>query len=213
MRALRQSLTTCLLFASGCGGFVAEMPTWVGFDEDSDEAILLLAVTPPASVGLAVGRIERDGWRGKGPKSRTELSAKNGFVVAKVAPTQDDHAYALVEARPENCKILGAEASSTYATAFWSAATAEPARGCPTYAPSGEAHLPVFRATAGRVTFVGGIRLGATKDPELDAPPAKIAVIPVSPDDMEAARRFMAQHYPKVTARVVPRPLEMLRVK
>ena len=67
---------TCLLLVSGCGGQIAETAAWVGFDEDSDDAILLLAVTPPASVGLAVGRIEHDGWRGKGPKSRTELSVK-----------------------------------------------------------------------------------------------------------------------------------------
>jgi hypothetical protein len=212
-----------LLLASGCAGQVAELPTWIGFDEESDESVVLLAVMPGARVVLAAGKIERDGWRSQGTPRRAELSAKDGFVVAKVSPTQDEQAYAVVEVRPDACTGSSQEASSSYATAFWSMAAAPPVPSgtssseqpttarCPAYAPAGEARLPVFRATAARVTYVGGLRLGVSRDPESAEPPAKISVTPTSPDDQEAARRFMAQRYPKVTARVIPRPLEMMR--
>jgi hypothetical protein len=32
-----------------------------------------------------------------------------------------------------------------------------------------------------------------------------------SPDDLDAVRRLLSQHYAKISARVVPSPLQMLR--
>jgi len=220
----RPLMAACLLLAGGCGGFVEAMPTWVELDEASDDALVLLAVTPPASVVLAVGRMEGAGWRPRGPSSRVTLSGKDGFVLAKVAPSQGDRAYAVVEARPESCATLGETGALSYATAFWSPASpasdavaaaspsAGASRACPAYAPGEQARLPVFPATAGRVTFVGTLALGATRDAETDGAPRKLAVAPAPAGDLEAARRFMAERYPRILARIVPGSLEMVRL-
>ena len=220
----RREVVLCLLLASGCGGYVSELPAWIGFGEDNEDAVVLLAVTPPTSVVLAAGRIERNGWRSKGPASRVRLPASDGFVIAKVAPTQDDQAYAIVQACLEHSARGGDERQTTYATAFWSAiapgsrassaadAAVQQAVGeCSIYAPSGEAQLPVMTAVAGRVTYVGAIGIAATWDAESHEAPAKVGVTPAAPDDIEAAQQFMAKHYPKVTARIVVRALGMMR--
>jgi hypothetical protein len=221
---VRLGSVVCLLLASECGGHIADLPAWIGFEEDNEDAVIVLAVTPPASVVLAAGRIEHDGWRSKGPSGRAHLLATDGFLVAKVSPTQDEQAYAIVEVCPNHSASHSDERPSTYTTAFWSvmpsgspatsatdSSVEQTVRERPAYAPSGEAHLPVLKATAGRVTYVGAITIAATKDAESDGPPAKVGITPAAPDDIEAARRFMAKHYPKVTARIVARPLEMIR--
>ena len=70
----------------------------------------------------------------------------------------------------------------------------------------------MFRAIAGRVAFAGTLRMDALQEPEASGPPPKVGITPAtSPDDIEAVRRFLAQHYPKIRARVVPSPLQMMR--
>jgi hypothetical protein len=204
------------LLAGGCGGQVAEMPTWVGFDEYNDDAVLVLKVEPSASVLLAVGNVDQNGWRAKGPMSRIWLVPRDGYVVARVAATQEDWAYAVIQVRPG--KLPGARdgAAPAYEAGFWSVTPADAApekgEGGPAYGPAGQARIPVLKATAARVSFAGTLRIEAAREPGSDGPPQKVGVTPAtSPDDMEAVTRFMAQHYPKIIARIVPRPLEMMR--
>ncbi len=158
-------------------------------------------------------------------------------MVARVTPTEDDEAYGIVQIRPERFTSRAEEPAFTYATALWSPVTnngtmvmfglggylAEEAAksafetgktvtASPAYTPKGEAHLPVFQAIAGQVTYVGAIRIDASKDPESDDPPDKIGVTRITlPDDAEVVARFMARHYPNVHARVTTRLLQMMR--
>jgi hypothetical protein len=210
------------LLAGGCAGQISEMPTWVGFDEDgnveagNDAGIIVLKVAPPAQVLLAAGRIEPNGWRSKGAKNRVWLSARDGFVVARVAPARDEDAYAVIQVRPGQLAGGKDGTAPTYETGFWSAlpasAAAEAGGDGPAYGPAGEARVPLFKAIAGRVAFVGAIRIEASQEPDSTEAPRQVGVTPVaSPDDLEAVRRFLAQRYPKVTARVVSRPLQMMR--
>jgi hypothetical protein len=217
MRSLFSTVLVLLpLLVGGCAGHVSEMPTWVGFDEYNDDAIVVLKVDPPASVLLAVGSIDQKGWRAKGPKSRMWLSACDGFIVARVSPTQDDGAYGVIQVRLDKSPGGQDGAAPTYETGFWSVVPAERASeeggSGKNYAPAGEARIPVLKATAARVTFAGTIRIDAMREPGSDEAPQKVGITPVTaPDDMAAVGRFMAQHYPKVTARIVPGPLQMMR--
>jgi len=205
------------LLAAGCAGQVGEMPTWVGFDDyQDDSAVLVLEVTPPSSVLLAVGSIEQGGWRAKGPKSQMWLAPRDGYIVARVSPTQDEQAYAVIQVRPAKSPGGQDGATPTYESGFWSAVPTDPASGqggsSRAYGPTGEARIPVLKATAARVNFAGTIRVDATLESGSDAPPQKVGITPVtSPNDMEAVSRFMTLQYPKVIARIVPRPLEMMR--
>jgi hypothetical protein len=226
------SLTVALvlpLLAGGCAGRIEEMATWVGFDEYADEALVVLGISTPASVLLAPGRIHRNGWGGRGPTAGRWLSARDGFVVAKVAPTQDDAAYAIIQVRPDRFAAGKDATAPTYETGFWplvpgnvvSPPTTGDAQGAaapagagerPAYGPAGEARVPVLAATAGRVAFAGTIRIDPVRASDTDETPQKVGITPVvSPDDLAAVGRFMAEHYPKVTARIVPRPLQMMR--
>ena len=87
MRSIFPTLVVLVpLLAGGCAAQISEMPTWVGFEEDNvmgadDTAVVVLKVAPPAQVLLAEGRIDPNGWRGKGSASRAWLPARDGFVV------------------------------------------------------------------------------------------------------------------------------------
>jgi hypothetical protein len=210
-----------LLLASGCAGQISEMPTWVAFDEDNveganDVAVIMVRVEPAEEVLLAAGRVERDGWRGAGPKSQVWLPAKDGFVVARVTPTQDAMAYAVIGVRAERHANEQAGPAPTYEAGFWPAVAASGAAGSDSagteYAPAEAARVPLLTAVAGRVTFVGALRLVALPGAGGEAAPAKIALTPVaSPEALAAARQYLAEHYSKIRARVVERPLQMVR--
>jgi hypothetical protein len=219
MSWVRGSTALSLLLLGACGGQINDLPTWVGFAEDSEDAIVLLAVTPPGSVVLAAGRVESSGWRGKGPSARMRLVARDGFIVAKVSPTLGDQAFAITQVCPEGATVGVDAPPFDHATAFWLVGVAGapaseasvPLAGRECYVPTGEARLPVLKAIAGRVTYLGKLRVAATERAEPDQPAAKVGVTPEASDDLELPRKFMAQHFPKVTARVVARPLEMMR--
>lgn len=226
MRVLQRPLSVAiavLSLASGCAGHIRELSPDKPFDADDKDAIVVLRVTPNAWVVLVRGRFDRYGWRAKGVLNRRQLWSEDGFVVARVTPTEEDEGYAIVEIRPERYSNRAQEPAFTYATALWSqlssgifrpieaSALAQALEG-PTYFPKGEARLPVFSAVAGQVTYVGAIRIDASKDPESDDPPEKIGVTPIQlPNDAEAVARFMAKHYPNVRARVTTRVRQMMR--
>ena len=203
------------LLAGGCAAQIQEMPTWGAFGEDNvegsnDAAVLVLKVTPPAEVLLAPGHIEQNGWRGKGKKSGVWLSAQGGFVVAKVSPTEDAAAYAVIGVRPDHLTGTPEGTAPTYESGFWSLVPGNAVPG--SYGPTGEARVPLLKAIAARVTFVGAIRIDALGGAGANETPQKVGITPVtSPDDIETVRRFMRQEYTKVTARVVPAPLQMMR--
>jgi hypothetical protein len=221
-----------LSLASGCAGHIRELSPDEPFDADEKDAIVVLQVTPRAWVVLVRGKFDRYGWRSKGVLNSREVWSEDGFVVAKVTPTKKDEGYAIVEIRPERYSSRAEEPAFTYATALWSPkknyrgppvllllqAAGEMLMECPVYTPLGEAHLPVFKAIAGQVTYVGAIRIDASKDPESDDPPEQIGITPVtSPEDEETLEdeetvaRFITKHYPKVRARVKTRVLQMMR--
>jgi hypothetical protein len=212
--------------AGGCAGQIGEMPTWVAFAEENvesgnDVGIVVLKVAPSAEVLLAVGRIEHNGWRSTGRQSRVWLAAQDGFVVARVSPVQDETTYAVIQVRPDQPAGAKDEVALTYETAFWSVApggaavaagATDEATARPAYRPTGEVRLPVLKAAAGRVVFAGTIRIDAVREPDAAEAPRKVGITPaVAADDLEVVRRFMAQHYPKVTARIVASPLQMMR--
>jgi hypothetical protein len=209
------------LLLGGCAGQISEMPTWVAFDEDNvegadDVAVVLLKVEPAAQVLLAAGRIEGDGWRSGGSQGQVWLPAKDGFVVARVTPTQEAMAYAVVGLRADALGRAQDGAPLGYEAGFWSAVptSAPPGSGGAgmEYVPTRESRIPLCTAVAGRVTFVGALRVLALAEPGGTEAPPKIGVTPVaSPDDLEAAKRYLGEHYPKVKARVVERPLQMMR--
>jgi hypothetical protein len=233
MRVLQRFLSFAIAIfslASGCAGHIRELSPDKPFDADDKDAIVVLRVTPKAWVVLVRGRFDRYGWRAKGALNRMQLWSGGGFVVAKVTPTEEDEGYAIVEIRPERYSNRDEEPAFTYATALWSptkptivplglvpavvSAAATSLTEIPAYSPHGEAHLPVFSAVAGRVTYVGAIRIDASKDPESDDPPEKIGVTPVplpGNADAEAAAGFMAKHYPNVHATISTRRLQMMR--
>ena len=198
MRVLQRLLLLAiaiLSLASGCAGHIRELSPDKPFDADDKDAIVVLRVTPKAWVVLVRGKFDRYGWRSKGVLNRRQLWSGGGFVVAKVTPTEEDEGYAIVEIRPERYSNRDEEPAFTYATALWSPAkpavvplglvpalvstAATALTEIPAYSPHGEAHLPVFSAVAGQVTYVGAIRIDASKDPESDDPPEKIGVTPV----------------------------------
>lgn len=209
-------------------GQISEMPTWVGFEEEDvygadDVAVLVLKAEPPARLLLAAGRIGPNGWRGKGSTNGVWISARDGFVVARVSPTHDDMAYAVIRVRPHHLAAGRDAAASTTETGVWSAVPANAGAGDATqgreeggdrlaYGPTGQAQVPVFKAIARRVTFAGTIAIDALPEADANAVPRKVAITPVaSPDSIAEVRRFLARHYPKVRARVVARPLQMTR--
>jgi hypothetical protein len=212
-------------------GHIRELSSDKPFDADDKDAIVVLRVTPKAWVVLVRGKFDRYGWRPKGFLNRREVWSADGFVVAKVTPTKQNEGYAIVEIRPERYSSRAEEAAFTYATALWSPkknywgtpvlvqVANQIVFECPVYTPLGEAHLPVFKAVAGQVTYVGAIRIDASKDPESDDPPEQIGVTPViSPEDEEiledeeTVARFITKHYPNVRARVTTRVLKMMRM-
>jgi|GEM_PF-7019290 len=149
------------MLAGSCAGQISEMPTWVGFNEDNvegadDVAVVVIKVAPPAQVLLAAGRIGPNGWRSKNPAGGVWLSARDGFVVARVSPTQDEMAYAVIQVRPDHQSDGKDGTAPTYETGFWSAlpgtpgaevATEGPVKdgARPAYGPTGEARVPESR--------------------------------------------------------------------
>jgi len=229
MRSIFLTFVALLPMLEGsCAGQISEMPAWIGFDEDNvegtdDVAVVVIKVAPAAQVLLAAGRIGPNGWRCKSPAGGVWLSARDGFVVARVSPTQDEMAYAVIQVRPDHLGDGKDGTAPTYETGFWSALPGTPGAAVttegpgkdgapPAYSPTGEARVPVFKAIAQRVTFAGTIEIDALPKPDADEAPQKVGITPVtSPEDIMAVTRFLAQHYPKVRARVVPSPLQMMR--
>jgi hypothetical protein len=194
------------------------------FGETSDDGIIVLRVTPRAWVVLARGRVYPDGWRERGVSGRRRFWPEDGYVVAKVTPTDENEGFGIVQIRPEKFTSIADEAPHTYATAMWppgsltpeqpwfSEAGAAQAVPSPTYIPKANVRLPVFKAVAGQVTYVGAIRIDASKNPESDDPPKKIAVTPItSPDEAAAVARFMAKHHPNVHAPIRTAAFQMMR--
>jgi hypothetical protein len=226
--ALLISIASFLSLAA-CGSHIQELSTNSPFDENDETAVIVFRVKPKAWVKLARGRVDRNGWRSKRIASSTQFWPEHGLVVARVTPTADDEAYAILEIRPEHCTgpaNLGPadKASQRRLTALWSPveyyfagavmpAAVDAVTECPSYMPQGEAPLPVFDAVAGTVTYLGTIEVDASKDDEeAAAAPGKIGITPIAPStDLDAVARFLARHYPKLRAGVTVGVMQMLR--
>jgi hypothetical protein len=224
MRAIERSIAIAvLLLACGCGNHLRELSADKPFSETNDDGIIVLRVTPGAWVELARGRVRRDGWYERGVSNRRQFWPEDGYVVAKVTPTDENEGFGIVKIQPEKFTNIADEAPFTYATAMWPQVTLSPfmpvvpgliaqALAGPAYHPKANVRLPVFKAVAGKVTYVGAIRVDASKDLQSSDPPEKIAITPItSPADTVAVARFMAKHYPNVHAPIRTDAFQMMR--
>ena len=226
MGAIERSLAVAvLLLACGCGNHLRELSADKAFNESCKDGIIVLRVTPGAWVQLARGRVDRDGWRarGVGVSGGRQFWPEHGYVVASVTPTDENEGFGIVQIRPEKFTNIAEEAPFTYATAMWPQLSPGPfgspllnaaaqAVAGPTYHPKANVRLPVFKAVAGQVTYVGAIRVDASKDPESSDPPEKIAITPIrSPADVAEVARFIAKHYPNVHAPIRTEAFRMMR--
>jgi hypothetical protein len=223
-----------LLLTSGCGGHISHLSPDRHFEESDNDAIIVMRVKPRAWVTLARGNIDRYGWRETRVSNDTRFWPEGGLVVAKVTPTKRDEAYGVVSIMPEKLTDPADEPAFTFATAMWprrsptcdiaamgvlfgavgaaGAAAAAALPPLPFYLPTVNVDLPTFKARAGEVTYVGAIRVDASKNPESDDAPETIAITPIpSPDDAAGIARFMATHFPNVRGNVVVRPLRMMQ--
>ena len=196
------------------------------FDSSDEDAIVVLRVVPQASVTIVRGTYDRDGWISKGMGFGSWFMAEEGFIVAQVTPTDemDNDAFAVVQVRPERYTSRADEPAFTYTTARWSpvvkrtllaagiAAGIGTVGDCLVYSPKGEAHMPVFRAAAGRVNYVGAIRIDASRGSRVERSAEGNRHHP----DHGTGRcrfgcQFLAKRYPRVHARIAKRPLRMMR--
>jgi len=224
---LRLPFLLAVLSGVGCGHHFLGLSAGTVFDERDDDAIVVLRVSPKTTVVLAKGIVEGAGWRTKRADDATQFWTEDGFVVARVTPTAADEAYGIIVLRPEMYGDLGEEPSPTYATTHWPQGSGmlrwgldkvlyAPTNGN-TFAPqpyhaATNVRLPAFKAIAGKVTFVGAIRVDASVAKGSTEPPDKIALTPVSaPLDAEEVAAYLAKHYPKVRGRVKTEPFQMLR--
>jgi hypothetical protein len=198
------------------------------FEDGDEDAIIVLRVVPRAWVTIAPGNYGRHGWISMSMGS--QYWAEDGFVVAKVTPTDEmeDQAYAVTQVRPEHYTNMADEQPFTRETAMWTpvryqgampgavpALTAKAMASvgeCPAFSPKSGRDMPVFRAPAGRVTYVGTIRIDASKNMESGEVSERIGITPItSPGDEALVAKLMAKRYPGVRARIVRRPLRMMR--
>lgn len=220
-------LVACL--GSGCSHFL-DLSARTSFDERDDSAIIVVRVSPKTTVVLAKGIVEGDGWRTKRLPDATQFWAEDGFVVARVTPTADDEAYGIVMIRPESYTDSGDDPPATYQTVRWPKGAGVmkfgPLAPGPVsqlilngdtlapqpYFPNTNLPLPTFKASAGKLAYVGAIRVDASVAHGSQEPPDKIALTPVSsPLDREEVIRYLTTHYPKVHGPVRTEPLQMLR--
>lgn len=217
-------LLAVVLSSVGCGHHFLGLSAGTAFGEHDDDAIVVLRVSPKTTVVLVKGIVEGDGWRTKRADDATQFWTEDGFVVAHVTPTADDEAYGLIMVRPETYGKLGEEPPSTYATAHWPQGAGKFRWGRyktwedgNTFAPqpyfaNTNVRLPAFKAIAGRVTYVGTVRIDASVAKGSTEPPDKIALTPVSaPLDAEEVAVYLAKRYPKVRGRVKTELFRMLR--
>ncbi len=215
-------LVACL--GAGCGHFL-DLSARTSFDEGDDSAIIVVRVSPKTTVVLAKGIVENGGWRTKRLADATQFWTEDGFIVARVTPTADDEAYGIVMLRPESYIDLQDEPPATYQTVRWpkgaGAMRAGPASrpllngntfAPQPYFPNTNLPLPTFKASAGKVAYVGTIRVDAAVAHGSQEPPDKIALTPVSsPVDREEVTRYLARRYPQVRGPVRTEPFQMLR--
>lgn len=195
--------------AAGCGGNFRSPSSSTAFDENDQSAIIVLRVSPKNYVVLAKGIVEGDGWRMKGV-DEMQFWSEDGFVVARVRPTEEGEAYGIITLRPDVYTDVADEPAPTYATARWP--QLRHLVGAQGYFPDTHVHLPAFTATAGRVTYVGAIRIDASTRRGSTEPPKKISVTPVTaPADVALVTRYLAKHYPNIRGEVLRDPFRMLR--
>ena len=85
-------------------------------------------------------------------------------------------------------------------------------RGRTVYSPRERVDLPVFKAFAGEVAYIGGLRIDASRRPGSAEAPSRIAITPIlSAEDAEGAAGFLATHYPNVNIDVTFQPFQMVR--
>jgi len=228
------TILAILLLTIGCGGHISHLSPDRHFEESDNDAIIVMRVKPRAWVTLARGKVNRSGWRETRVSNNTRFWPEDGFVVARVSPTKKNEAYGIVSIMPEKLADPADEPAPTFATAMWprrsptcgiiamgvmfgavgaaGAAAVSALPPLPFYLPRVDVDLPTFKARAGEITYVGAIRVDASKNSESDDPPETISITPIkTPDDAASIARFITLHFPNVRAHVFERPLRMLQ--
>lgn len=230
MKAIRwASFFAALLLLEGCSGIQTVSPK-KSFVGNEKHALVVLRVHPRALICIAKGRVERYGWRAKA--GYKQFWAEDGVFVLEMDETREDEAYGITSITPDKFVPFD-ESAPTRSRVLWprsrkyvagalvagglgglaavgvgvAGASVEP----PTYIPKVHVRLPVFEAVAGRVTNLGTIEIDAPGE-ESSWPPEQIGVTPTKkPDDRAVVVKYLAQHYPRVDAEVIPGSIQMLR--
>lgn len=178
------ALAVVLSVGSGACEPIRSMTPDKAFSDTSKDAIVVLRVVPDAYVQVALGRVSPEGWFSW--EGATQLWPEDGFIVARVRPTEPWQAYAIVKIRPEQS-------------------------GVHSYSPDTDQPLIVFTAVPGQINYAGAIQL-AVEAPQPEGSPRLVATPATSPKDTDDVRHFLARHYPRVRAPVVANYLRLERM-
>jgi hypothetical protein len=145
------------------------------------------------------------------PEHFTPLAEERPFTFATVAWHKSIFKHPIVVFAAVLVPIVGAIPAGVVAASALETDFRNPdEKGRFAYSPREGVDLPVFKAVAGEVTYIGGLRIDASRREGSTASPKRIAITPiVSPEDTDAAAGFMATHFPNIHMDVTFRPFQM----
>jgi len=178
--ATRLATTVLALVAvSSCTHWVQSLPSSTEFDDKSEDAIIVLKVEPVARVSMVPGTVDRTGWKMSPGVSSYGAWAEDGTIIIKVKPRIGKETYGVTVLTPDDGRYARYQAT----------------RGD---------SVPSFHAVAGRVTFVGAIRIEPSEVEDALAISHNEA-----PDDGEMVKQLVKRRYPNIRANVVTDVFEM----
>jgi hypothetical protein len=227
------SLLACL----GCASPIAELSPSKSFDHTDRRTVVVFRVEPPSWVVLEKGHYVDDAWKTNARSDRTQFWRDDGFIVADVARSREDEAYAVTQIRPGRCPEIADAVASPHPVTVWSAvdydsffrrqeggvlpvlesaAIASVAKGvteCPPYQATDAIRLPTFEAVPGQAVYLGTVKVDFPHMAVWQKEPwrsVRVTLLPAS-EDIEQAARLVADTFPRVLAMVVPGGFRMLR--
>jgi hypothetical protein len=178
---LRTLAVLAMATACACTTYTRNLPPTTKFDEQSRYAIIVLKVEPLARVLIAPGIVDRNGWQMVTAGQAFGAWAEEGIIILEVNPRTEEDTYGVTMVAPDD---------GSYASYF----------------ATKNVLVPVFRAPAGQVTYVGAIRIERSGESDGIRMEHNDA-----PDDGEMVALLMKRRYPKIRTKVVPLPYEMIR--
>jgi hypothetical protein len=175
-------------------------------------------------VVLEKGHYDEDAWETNARSDRTQFWRDDGFIVASVALSGDEEAYAITRVRPGQCPGVAEAAASSHPVTVWRAVDLDAIEGppfgalrnygvnvaksladCPPYEATHGILLPTFEAVPGQATYLGAVRVDVLHTTSWQKVPrsVRITLLPAS-DDIEQAARFLAKTFPRVRTKLTP---------